>query len=170
MLWFWLFDSHLKTALSIGNWIELESTPRSQYGPLNQPITGNVVPERYNKGSWTYLFICPQYQGQSWSFSVVSLEVSPIVSGIFGFLLGGTVIKKCQNVITQLERKTNVECHFFIRRGFSFSVLSKCTPPGGRFVQSPLSIRRSIILTAVSWFETSFLSKVQKKKNNYNNN
>ena len=36
-------------------WVELESTPGSQvvhtleYGPLNQPIKGQIVPERYNK-------------------------------------------------------------------------------------------------------------------------
>ena len=38
--------------ISLGNWIELESTPRSQavralkYGPLNQPITAHLVPSR----------------------------------------------------------------------------------------------------------------------------
>ena len=41
--------------ISLGNWIELESTPQSQavhtseYGPLNQPITAHLVPESYNK-------------------------------------------------------------------------------------------------------------------------
>lgn len=40
---------------SLGNLIELESTPHSQadhtleYGLLNQPITAHLVPERYNK-------------------------------------------------------------------------------------------------------------------------
>lgn len=38
---------------SLGNWIELQSTPRSQtvctleHGQLNQPITDPAVPERY---------------------------------------------------------------------------------------------------------------------------
>ena len=41
--------------ISSGNWIEMESTPRSQairtleYGLLNQPITAHVLPKRYNK-------------------------------------------------------------------------------------------------------------------------
>ena len=40
-------------SMSIGNWSELKSTPRSQgvraleYEPLNQPITAHVFPERY---------------------------------------------------------------------------------------------------------------------------
>ena len=41
--------------ISLGNWIELQSTPQSQavhtseYGPLNQPITAHLVPKSYNK-------------------------------------------------------------------------------------------------------------------------
>ena len=41
--------------ISLGNWTELQSTPQSQavhtweYGPLNQPITAQLVPESYNK-------------------------------------------------------------------------------------------------------------------------
>ena len=41
--------------LSLGNSLALESTPRSQavrtleHGPLNQPITALVVPQRCNK-------------------------------------------------------------------------------------------------------------------------
>ena len=41
--------------ISLGNWIEMESTQQSQavcaleYGPLNQPITAHVEPERYHK-------------------------------------------------------------------------------------------------------------------------
>ena len=39
---------------SVGNWVELESTSRTQgvrtleYGPLNRPITAYVLPGRYN--------------------------------------------------------------------------------------------------------------------------
>jgi len=49
-------EKRLVRWISLGNWIELESTPRSQavrtlvYGPLNQPITAHLVPERHNKG------------------------------------------------------------------------------------------------------------------------
>ena len=38
--------------ISLGKWMELESTPQSQavptleYGPLNQPITAHLVPKR----------------------------------------------------------------------------------------------------------------------------
>ena len=41
--------------ISLGNWIEMESTQQSQavctleYGPLNQAITAHVEPERYHK-------------------------------------------------------------------------------------------------------------------------
>ena len=41
--------------IPLGHWIELANTPRSQvirslkYGPLNQPITAHVIPERYNE-------------------------------------------------------------------------------------------------------------------------
>ena len=44
----------LFSALSHRNLIELESTPLSRavctlnYGQLNQPITGHIVPEKYN--------------------------------------------------------------------------------------------------------------------------
>lgn len=40
--------------ISLRNWIKLKSTPQGrvvhtlEYGPLNQPITLHVVPERYN--------------------------------------------------------------------------------------------------------------------------
>jgi len=42
----------------LGNWIEPESTPQSQavctlhYGPLNQPVTVQVLPERYDNTSY----------------------------------------------------------------------------------------------------------------------
>ena len=45
--------------ISLGNWIKLESRPRSQAvrilgcGTLNQPITAHLVPERNNKELYT---------------------------------------------------------------------------------------------------------------------
>ena len=48
--------------ISLGNWIEQESTPQSQavctleYRPLNQPITAHIVPERYNKTGEDIMF------------------------------------------------------------------------------------------------------------------
>ena len=47
---------------SLGNWIALESTPRSQAVRilLNQPITTHVVPERYNKTVQSYRDLFPR--------------------------------------------------------------------------------------------------------------
>ena len=60
----WENEDRKMFIISLGNWTELESRPQSQavhtseYRPLNQPITAQLVPESYNKRlktwKWNY--------------------------------------------------------------------------------------------------------------------